>query len=176
MKKIILLLLITNCSWSQNINVFPKDESGKIHVTKIKELPKTLQSDNYDKALLFFVNSFRSSNDVIEIKDKENGLIAGKGYHSFNVRSGKYDFTINADFTIKVSVKDNKYMLEIYNIKFNKDTQAEVFFNEEAELKYSKAKKNIKIIMDDYVKGTQDIIMKIENLLDIEMNKSKSNW
>jgi len=56
----------------------------------------------YSNALSFFANTFKSSNDVIQMKDDEYGKVIGKGYLSERRR-----------VTITITVKDSLYKYEI---------------------------------------------------------------
>lgn len=55
----------------------------------------------YSNGLSFFANTFKSSNDVIQMKDSESGKIIGKGIAD------------NRDVKITISCKDGKYKYDI---------------------------------------------------------------
>ena len=66
----------------------------------------------YLKAKEWFVETFKSANDVIQIDDKASGMIQGKG----NI---KYTYNTNYNgyihFTIKLWLKNGKYKYEFSN-------------------------------------------------------------
>ncbi len=83
---------------------------------------KVIRVDSVGKAELFstindwFASTYNSANDVIQMADKEDGTIIGKG--SMNYSFGKavygcYEGYIN--YTIKAYIKDNRYKIELSN-------------------------------------------------------------
>jgi hypothetical protein len=66
----------------------------------------------YLNAKEWFVETFKSSNDVIQLDDKENGMIQGKA-------KIKYSYTTNyngyINFTIKIWLKNGRYKYEFSN-------------------------------------------------------------
>lgn len=70
--------------------------------TAVVEVPGATKAQLYQRALSFFNNSFKSSKEVIQNSDKEEGKIFGNGvidYGGINTIS----------FSIEVAVKDGKF-------------------------------------------------------------------
>lgn len=67
----------------------------------------------YIKAKSALVDMFKSSNKVIQMEDKEAGILIGKGFFkiSFGVMSN-YDVF----FTLKIQAKDGRYKIDMYDI------------------------------------------------------------
>lgn len=91
------------------------------------EFSRVIKTDSVGKTNLFvtindwFATNFKSANDVIQMADKEAGVIIGKGNFSYSYEidkslfgSYKY-FSGFVDFTIKVYIKDNRYKVELFN-------------------------------------------------------------
>ena len=83
---------------------------------------KVVQVDSTDKAKLFamvhewFASTYNSANDVIQMSDKEAGILVGKGAMTYSY--GKVSYVCydgKVDYTIKVSVKDNRFKIELSN-------------------------------------------------------------
>lgn len=85
---------------------------------------KIIQTDSVGKTILFvtlndwFASTYSSANEVIQMADKEAGVIIGKGVIKYDY--GKmiyncYDGYIN--YTIKAYVKDNRYKVELENFR-----------------------------------------------------------
>jgi hypothetical protein len=114
MKTILLLILyvITLNCYSQAL---PTRE-GKVFYEQVDTATGT-KAELYQKAKLWFANAFKDSKSVIQVDDKDNGQIVGKG--NFDV---PYKYGVNTsaqcNFTVKIDVKDNKYRLQIYNINY----------------------------------------------------------
>jgi hypothetical protein len=91
-------LLLVGCA---NLTVVPTEERQLQNVTEIN----LSKNEIFDKTLEWMAQSFTDSKAVIELKDKENGKIIGKGMTSFtNVVAN-----IPCRFTMIVEIKDNKY-------------------------------------------------------------------
>lgn len=69
-------------------------------------------TDLYNKSKLWFVEAFKSANAVIQLDDKENSTIIGKGYFSFTHNLQPYEVW----FTAKINVKDNRYRAQLYGV------------------------------------------------------------
>lgn len=80
-----------------------------IAYTEVVVVDSTMSSkDLFSKALNFITLNFRSANNVIQLKDEENGKIICKGNTSFSNNRPEYvDGVIN--FTLQISVKNGKY-------------------------------------------------------------------
>lgn len=111
MNKIIigcLFLMLFNITHSQGL---PIDEaSGKIIYVEIVKADSISKEKIYSKTKEWFALNFKSSNDVIQLDDRENFTIIGKGAIKVNLMSFDAGFV---RFTIKVQAKDNKYKYEI---------------------------------------------------------------
>jgi hypothetical protein len=70
----------------------------------------------YNKTKLWLANTFNDSKSVIEVDDKENGEIVGKGNFDFTCKYSLVNVNSTCFFTIKIDVKDNKYRLQLYNV------------------------------------------------------------
>lgn len=177
MKNLLILLLFTTSAFSQISDKFKKDENGNIIHSKIFDFENQSKDKLYGKVKMYFAEIFKSSNDVIQLDDKENGIIIGKGITHFNVQNGKYTFKCKLNFTLKVSIKENKCKIEVYNIVYNDSFPAETFYNKEADERYIKAKDKQKSMMDDYVNGTINFFELLDNSLVKTINQEKSsNW
>jgi hypothetical protein len=110
MKKIIFLMLISYHCFGQ----LPTKD-GHVFYESIDTL--TLTKDQlYTKAKLWIANTFKDSKSVIEIDDKENGQIVGKGNFVVNYTYALTPSTCRFNFTVRIDLKDNKYRLQLYNI------------------------------------------------------------
>lgn len=124
MKKIWILLLpicfihMNVCSQSkkelnseikQNCEV---DESGNITYKKVLNFENKSKNDLYDILQTYFAYTYDDANEVIQVEDKANGLLIGKGL---------YDGTYSDVFTwhvIRIDIKENKVRIIITLTKF----------------------------------------------------------
>ena len=104
----ILLFIVTSTinSWGQETLIFSK----------------VISTDSVGKAKLFatindwFASTYNSANDVIQMTDKEEGIIVGNGSMSYSYGKMAYlCYEGYIKYTIKVYVKDNRYKVELTN-------------------------------------------------------------
>ena len=107
---ILIFLLFSTIIYGQS--------SEAIKYMEVVELDSTRTAKNlYSQARMWFAETYRSSKDVIQLEDKENGRIIGKGnikYES-NIFVGSTGTRGWINYTISISVKDGKYKYEITN-------------------------------------------------------------
>lgn len=138
MKRLIILfsIILPAFCFAQS-NIPTKD--GKAFYEVIDSLPGT-KVDLYNKSKVWFVNTFNSAKAVIQLDDKEGGLMMGKGLTSFdagNVMTGPIRQAIN--YTININVKENKYRIQVYDIYVSDGN--DLAYTTETLLKYPKMNK-----------------------------------
>lgn len=69
----------------------------------------------YTKGREWFVNYYKSAEDVLQMDDKEEGILIGKGLHKYDFFNGINSSSIALYFTVNLTVKDGKYRYQIYN-------------------------------------------------------------
>lgn len=97
------------------------DNSGNIFFQRIDSINKS-KDELFSISKEWIVNTFKSGKAVIELEDKEKGIIIGKGATEKTIT--KYNFKIFYLYTIKIEMKDSKARLTIYNI-YSKGTGLE---------------------------------------------------
>lgn len=122
MKKILLLILLLPVfSNAQNLieEIFPM-QNGKIIYQAVISVDTTMTAnDIYSNAREWIINIFKSSKDVIQLDDKEDNIIIGKGY----IDKGHNPLVSNPKnwFTIKIEAKDGRYRYSIYDFIYEFD-------------------------------------------------------
>ncbi len=85
--------------------------------TEVIKLDSVSKEELYDRAKRFFVENYKSANDVIQLDDKENGEIVGKGVFKVNFNQGIAGIQPTSVYhTILIAVKDGRYKYEIKNL------------------------------------------------------------
>lgn len=92
-------------------SIFPFT-NGKILYTEVFDVPDTTINDTYLKAKLWFADNFKDAKSVIQVDDKENGIIKGKGVWDYG--GGHWMF-----FTITLKMKQGKAKYELTDIIHN---------------------------------------------------------
>jgi len=124
MRKIILVSLLFLISqfcfgqtepWWAPITI---NEDGLIEMVVNYELETKSQDQLYSITKVWLSQAFKNSNNVIEVDEKESGIISGNGNVSFNwgnVLTGLHSDPLF--FTFKCQMKDGKYRLTVNNLQ-----------------------------------------------------------
>lgn len=85
------------------------DNSGNVTFTKVIEVPNVSKDDLFTRGLSYFTYKYNSGEDVVQVKDKEQGLIIGKGIYP-KVHTGVSLITTEVDAThiLRIDIKDSK--------------------------------------------------------------------
>lgn len=110
-----LFLIFTKPSYSQEklFDILPI-KYGKVTYTGIVSVDSTNKSKLYYKVKKWFVEQYRSAKDVIQLDDKDNGEVIGKGFFETDWQYTAIDQRkVNVWHTVKIYLKDNKFKYEI---------------------------------------------------------------
>jgi len=77
-------------------------------VQKVHDVDLT-KNEIYDTSLEWMARTFFDNREVIEIKDKDNGKIIGKGITTFKGKIGWFSADIPCRFTLVIEARDKKY-------------------------------------------------------------------
>lgn len=127
MKKIFLLLSVVTlsmslCAQDEKVDGLLSTIYGKwsqdgsdIVVQNIIEVKDKTKEDIYNCILEFLTKSYRDANSVIQTKDKESGLIIGKGYTNFYVEEVRAGSLIEqrVPHIFKAEIKDGKVRITL---------------------------------------------------------------
>lgn len=121
MKRIVtffFLLIVCNVSFAQRATPFPTAD-GKINYSEVVPVEGASKDELYARAKIWFANSFHSSNHVVQLDDKDNGIVLGKGKIIDESSDGKKTW----EFTVKIQLKEGRYKVNLYDIyyKFEND-------------------------------------------------------
>lgn len=98
-------------------------ENGIVTYSGVVQIDSLNKDQLYLLAKKWFVNTYKSAKAVIQLDDKENGVITGKGTFAFS--SLVNDTYI--DHTISIFVKDGRYKYVLTNFIYeNKDKSFDI--------------------------------------------------
>ncbi|MFZ4401987.1 MAG: DUF4468 domain-containing protein [Bacteroidales bacterium] len=187
MKKIfiiIMLFFIFKIAFSQ----VPPMVDKKVIYSQVEKLDTTVKKATlYANAKMWFANSFKSANDVIQLDDKENGIILGKGNVSKDEVSFLTKTTYRWKFTVKFQVKDGKYKVEFYDIDYTIDVNDSRFppntfnlntvFNDESYYKSDGSLKRAGLIMANKTNEIfNDLLLNVKNEMAKIISPDKDSW
>lgn len=99
------------------------DDNKNVTITKVIEIDGLTKDEGYLRALSYFTYNYGNRESVIQIQDKEKGLIIGKGvYKKVHVGVGLSVTEIDLWHIIRVDIKDNKARVFITLTEYNAKT------------------------------------------------------
>lgn len=130
MKKLLLILFLPAITIAQkgktkSFNILPEVDGVVVYSGVITVDSSLSKIELFNRAKIWFVNEYKSAKDVIQMEDKDAGVIMGKGIaevsYVMNFMASNY---ANIYHTVKVYVKDGKFKYEITGLsgKFKSET------------------------------------------------------
>jgi hypothetical protein len=172
----IAFILIYNLCTAQVTKEFPIDNNGRILFTNVIELDNsTTKKDLYNRSKIFFVESFNSANDVIQLDNKEDVIIIiiiDKGSTPINMIENNPSVVANLNYTLKLKFKDGQYKYDIYDLRFdvlNTSTALEDMYNEK---RYASLSERLKT---NFQYSRDKVILEINSLISLLNKKMRDN-
>jgi hypothetical protein len=118
----------------------PITEDGKLVFTEVVQVEGVSAKDFYVRAKNFYTDIFKSAQDVIQLDDKEAGVVVGKAWTPLIIQTGLGGVETRMWYTLKIACKDGRYKYEIYDVYYQSyatpytsstDTPAEGIFLKE---------------------------------------------
>ncbi len=95
-------------------------EDGKVKYSSVVSVEGAAKDDLYARARLWLPEAFKDSRDAIQVDDKENGLLLGKGRTIVrNMGFGGQPLEKTWSFTLKIQVKEGRYKIDLYDIDYS---------------------------------------------------------
>ena len=114
-----IVILISNEVSAQDklLEILPL-KNGKVTYADEIQLQGVSKDELYKRAKHWFVNTYNSSKDVIQLDDKENGEVIGKGcFKEKWMVSFYFSQNVNVWKTIKIQIKDDQFRYEISDFR-----------------------------------------------------------
>lgn len=114
-----LLIIFSVNAQSKNINnlVLPIKDSVIFYDGIINVDASITQNQLYLRGKIWFVNYFKNAKAVLQLQDKEDGKLIGKGVLMYEYFDFLTIIPVFVECTITISVKDGKYKYEVYGIQ-----------------------------------------------------------
>jgi hypothetical protein len=119
MNKLFFLIAFSLTSFvcfSQLIDELPKDENGKLNFSEVVLVDSVSKDELFLSAKQFFAETFKNSKEVIQMDDKDAGIIIGKAWGDIVIKVVGTSVKTQMWFTIKIQAKEGRYRYEIYDI------------------------------------------------------------
>jgi len=116
---ILFNLIILNFNFAQGklLDILPL-KNGKVTYSAVVEVDSVSKDELYNRVKRWFVNTYNSGKDVIQLDDKENGEAIGKGFFEETWMVTFYAAqNVKVWQTVKIQLKENKYRYEITDFR-----------------------------------------------------------
>ena len=124
MKKIFILIIALFISLEISaqerlLGILPLKE-GKVTYSDVVQLKGVSKDELYKRVKLWFIENYNSSKDVIQLDDKENGEIIGKGCFRAKWNFRFYtQLSMNVWKTIRIKINNDSLKYEISDFRLN---------------------------------------------------------
>jgi hypothetical protein len=161
----LLFTVLISKTYSQEklLDILPLKD-GIVTYSEVVQVDSTTKSSLYKKAKRWFITTYKSAKDVVQLDDQESGEITGKG--SFKI--SYYTREPNISHTISVYVKDGRYKYLITQLSYS-DNQNEKFSIENFPNSWGGKKKL-------YLKVDEEIMSIISSLKKYMSAPDKDDW
>lgn len=166
MKQLLLVVLVAISVRSFSQDPLPT-KGDKVFYESIDSV-KLTKSEAFLKAQTWFANTFGSAKSVIQVDDKDAGILIGKGFtekEAGNAFIGS--LTHQVWYVINITIRDGKYRIQLYDI-YLKNSEGNKFTAESINKHPGMSKKFIKRIDD----SCKEILVSFR----AEMNKPVDNF
>jgi hypothetical protein len=103
----------------------PVNSEGKIYYEGVVKLDSTTKKDElYRKGREWFVNTYVDAKEVLQLDDKTDGKMIGKGIYKYSFFNGLNSSSVTMGFTLNLDVKDGRYRYRIYNFNGTNKNQS----------------------------------------------------
>lgn len=160
---ILIMFSINSFSQEKLLDILPLKNANVVY-TEVVKVDSMNKKELYNRAKKWVVLKYKSTNDVIQLDDKEDGIIIGKA--NFGIRYYSRKPTIA--HTLQIETRDGRYKFTISNFIYS-DIQNDKFTVEEFPKSWA-GKKKLYRTLDEKVKS---IIADLKKSMETEL---KDDW
>lgn len=132
MKKLLIpfLVLTITVGYSQNKKTkkmlkeiegsWQVDDNNNVSYVKIIDSIKLKKDDIFNRVKAYIAYNYNDGNSVVQVNDKEKGLIIGKGlYGNSHIGGGLILYSVDTYHILRVDVKDNRARITVTLTQYN---------------------------------------------------------
>ncbi len=118
---LIILFFVSYHSQGQErlLNILPLVD-GRVTYTGVIQVDSSGKDELYDRAMRWFITTYLSPKDVIDLEDRENREIIGKG----SLKIVYYFRDPYIDYTISIIAKDNRFKYTITDLSYSENSHS----------------------------------------------------
>lgn len=121
-------------------------------VEEIRQVPTINKAQIYARAQQWIAENFRSSKQVIDLKDADAGFIVGNGAVDIHGGVAIFKTTTTYTFKIRLDIKDEKFRATFTNIMMLTDAGEKPIEDTNTGLNYPLARNKFSELMDSLAK------------------------
>lgn len=99
---------------------FKRNETGQIEYSKVVQVEGVSKNQLFNNAKIWLADTYGDLDAVIELEDREQGLIIVEGYFRA-LSNGSYgtEISVRVRHSLKIQTKDGRYKYTLYNLIAN---------------------------------------------------------
>ena len=126
MKKFLILFLIFLTPFfsygnSNDDELKVDEDTGMVYFDEVVPVDDISKDELYSRTREWFLNTYKSSEDVLELEDKEGGKLIGKAFNIIPIKTAFGVSNTRMWYTIKVYFKENRYKTVLTDIKYQNE-------------------------------------------------------
>jgi hypothetical protein len=101
------------------------DDNNMAILSSVTQVPELSKNEIYIIARQWFANTFKSAKHVLQMDDREGGVIIGKAYSPMHVvQMGFRQSGFQMHYTLELSIREGRYKLDMIDISYKKVTSS----------------------------------------------------
>lgn len=89
--------------------------TGRILYSEVVPVADASQAELYARAKLWFADTFKATKAVVQVDDKEAGILQGTAFQEIAVADGGVPVAVKLWYTVKIALKDGRYKYDIHD-------------------------------------------------------------
>lgn len=156
---------------------------GELIYSEVVEANGKSKEELYNAGRIWFTSTFNSAKAVLDIDDKEMGMMAGKAWSQIYVTSLGFPVAYKLWYRISIEVKEGRYRYQIKNLEFEAQEAQQIGGPSPAENMFKEANMyrsngKIKPLMLSFYSQMEETVITLENSLQSDLLKKplKDDW
>lgn len=108
----------SNELWSQP---YQYNDAGEVEYSEVIEISGASKNQLYNAARLWFSDAYSDSKEVLELDDREAGVLIGTGWGEVYTKVMGMAYSSKMWSTVKIQVKDGRYKYSVSNIEIESE-------------------------------------------------------
>lgn len=117
---VMLFMAITLFGQNQPADyMYLQEKEGNVFFEEVKQIPGATDEELYSRAREWFVVTYKSADNVLQMDDKTSGKLIGKAWQQITVGSGLMTGTPKFWYQVSIYVKEGRYKFNISQMSYD---------------------------------------------------------